>query len=98
MNLVFLQKQTNKKHIPNYFIKQAASIISWVAAIAVPLIFTDEAVKLVIAEENQGDIYSSAIVFASLFIITFIVVRVIGKIISGTLSKAGIGFFDSLLV
>lgn len=79
------------------FIKQVTSIASWIIAFVVPLLFTNEVVKIVIEEEKQGEIYSSAIVFACLFIITFIIVRIIGKIVSKSMEKVGIGFFDSLL-
>lgn len=78
------------------FIKQISSIFSWIIAFIVPLLFTNGVMNLFVAEENQ-DFFTSAIVFASLFVGTFIIVRIIGKIFSKAVNKTPLTIFDKVL-
>jgi len=78
------------------FIKQISSIFSWIIAFIVPLLFTNGVMNLFVAEENQ-DFFTSAIVFASLFVGTFIIVRIIGKVFSKAVNKTPLTIFDKVL-
>lgn len=77
-------------------IKQVSSMISWILALIIPLLFTDNVMNFVVEEEKQ-DFFTSAIVFAVLFILSFIIARLLGKFISGAVNKTPLTLFDKLL-
>jgi membrane protein required for colicin V production len=79
------------------FVKQIFSLISWAAAIIVPLLFYSPVTKLIAGDVDPIPFSTTAIVFVAMFLITFVVVRIIGSIFGKNIHKSPLGFIDRLL-
>lgn len=79
------------------FVKQAFSIIAWVAAIVVPLFFYGPVTKIVAGDVEPIPFSTTAIVFVGMFIITFVIVKIIGSVFGKNLHKTALGFIDRIL-
>lgn len=79
------------------FIKQAFNIIAWLGAIVVPLLFYGPVTKIVAGDVDPVPFSTTAIVFVCLFIVTFILIKIIGKMLGDGTQKTALGIIDRLL-
>lgn len=79
------------------FVKQAFSLIAWGAAVVVPLFFYGPVTKIVAGDVDPIPFSTTAIVFVSMFVVTFVVVKIIGSIFKKNIHKTALGVIDRLL-
>lgn len=79
------------------FIKQAFSIIAWFLAVLVPFLFSSKITELFGDKLPETAIGTNSLVFVCLFVITFIIVKIIGHNLGKSVQKGALGWIDRFL-
>ena len=79
------------------FVKSVFSIAAWVIAFIVPFFLSKPATLLIAKFDSSGKFATGSIVFVGLFILTFIIVKIIGHNLSKSVKKGALGLVDRLL-
>lgn len=79
------------------FIKQIFSIGAWALAIIVPITFTGVVNNLIGDKLPNVSIGTTSIIFVGLFIVTFIIIKIIGHSLGKSVQKGALGWVDRLL-
>jgi len=76
------------------FVKQVFSIAAWILAIILPLLLTSTISKFLYSIFKQEIFANNTAVFIGLFVISFIVIKIIGHFMKKGVQKSGFGFVD----
>lgn len=79
------------------FIKQVFSIGAWFLAVLVPFLFSGKVTELIGDKLPDTGLSANSLVFAGLFILTFIIVKIIGHKLGKSVQKGALGWVDRLL-
>ncbi len=79
------------------FVKQVFSIAAWILAIGIPFFFTKPVTKLIGDMDIIKSSNLSSFIFVGLFIITFIIVKIIGHKLGKSIQKGALGLVDRIL-
>jgi membrane protein required for colicin V production len=79
------------------FIKQVFSIGAWFLAILVPFLFSKPVTSLIGESKDNSAFGTRSLVFVGLFILTFLIVKIIGHKIGNTIQKGALGWIDRFL-
>ena len=78
-------------------IKQIFSIGAWFLAVLVPFLFSNQITALIGDKLPNTGLSANSLVFAGLFIITFVIVKIIGHSLGKSVQKGALGWIDRIL-
>ena len=78
------------------FVKEALSLISWILALVVALVFSDR-LALLLAQHINDSTGRYLVAFATLFIATLVVGALLGKLLRSIVEMAGLSLLDRIL-
>lgn len=79
------------------FVRQIFSMGAWILALAVPIIFGKTITNIFSDQIPDTALGKSSLVFIGLFLLTFIIVKVLGHIFSKSVKKGALGWVDRFL-
>lgn len=79
------------------FVKQVFSMGAWILALAVPLLFGKTITNIFSDQIPDTALGKSSLVFIALFLVTFILMKIIGHMFSKSVKKGALGWVDRLL-
>ncbi|MFA5543282.1 MAG: CvpA family protein [Bacilli bacterium] len=79
------------------FVRQIFSMGAWILALAIPIIFGKTITNIFSDQIPDTALGKSSLVFIGLFLLTFIIVKVLGHIFSKSVKKGALGWVDRFL-
>lgn len=79
------------------FVRQIFSMGAWILALAIPIIFGKTITNIFSDQIPDTALGKSSLVFIGLFLLTFIIVKVLGHIFSKSVKKGALGWIDRFL-
>ncbi|MDD3191650.1 MAG: CvpA family protein [Bacilli bacterium] len=79
------------------FVKQLSSIGAWILAAVVPIAVSKPVSTMVVNMGAEDTFATNALVFVGLFVVTFVIVKIIGHSLSKSVQKGALGGVDRLI-
>lgn len=79
------------------FIKQAFSLVAWFLAILVPFLFSSKITELFGDKIPETALGTNSLVFVCLFVLTFVIVKIVGHALGKSVQKGALGWVDRFL-